>query len=172
MAELLDMLRDALADRYEVDRAIGRGGMAVVFLAHDLKYRRRVALKVLTPELSVTLAAERFLREIEIAAQLVHPHVLALYESGEAGGLLYYVTPFIEGGTLRDRLRKERGLPVHDAIRIATEVADALAYAHGQGVVHRDIKPENILLAGDHAWVADFGVARAVRHAALDGDLT
>ncbi|MGZ8470419.1 MAG: protein kinase domain-containing protein [Gemmatirosa sp.] len=166
------MLRDALADRYEVDRAIGRGDMAVVFLAHDLKYRRRVALKVLTPELSVTLAAERFLREIEIAAQLVHPHVLALYESGEAAGLLYYVTPFIEGGTLRDRLRKERGLPVHDAIRIATEVADALAYAHGQGVVHRDIKPENILLAGDHAWVADFGVARAVRHAALDGDLT
>ena len=172
MPDLLHLVRDALADRYEVDREIGRGGMAVVYLAHDLKHRRRVALKVLLPELSVTLAAERFLREIEIAAQLTHPHILALYESGEIDGLLYYVTPFIEGGTLRQRLRRERRLPVPEALRIAIEVADALAYAHAQGVVHRDIKPENILLASEHACVADFGVARAVRHAARDAELT
>jgi serine/threonine-protein kinase len=125
--DLLDTLRDALADRYEVDREIGRGGMAVVYLAHDLKHRRRVALKVLLPDLSASLAAERFLREIEIAAQLTHPHVLALYESGEVDGLLYYVTPYLEGGSLRDRLRRERRLPVAEAVRIGVEVADALA---------------------------------------------
>src|SRR5262245_40200270 len=136
--------------------------MATVFLAQDLRDPRRVAIKVLPPELAAVLGPERFRREIEIAAGLVHPHILALYESGTDGGLLYYVMPYAEGESLRHRLAREKQLPMADALRIAREVADALDYAHRKGVVHRDIKPENILLVDQHAMVADFGIARAI----------
>src|SRR5262245_27899281 len=136
--------------------------MATVFLAEDLKHRRRVAIKVLDPELSALLGPERFLREIEIGARLQHPHILTLLDSGEARGLLYYVMPYVEGESLRDRLEREKQLPVEKALRLTREVADALDHAHRAGVVHRDIKPENILLAAGHAVVADFGIARAV----------
>jgi serine/threonine-protein kinase len=159
-------LQAALAGRYQLDRPIGQGGMAAVFLAHDVRHGRRVAVKVLRPDLSATLGAERFLREIRIAARLNHPNIVMLIDSGEAAGLLYYVMPFVEGESLRQRLDREGALPPADAVRIAEEVADALEYAHGQGVVHRDIKPENILFAAGHAVVADFGVAKAVTTAA------
>src|SRR5262245_39524338 len=142
--------------------------MGVVFLAEDLRHRRRVAIKVLNPELATLLGSERFLREIEIAAGLNHPHILPVHESGSADGLLYYVMPYAEGESLRQRLEREKQLPLSDALRIAREVADALDYAHRRGVVHRDIKPENILLSEQHAVVADFGIARAV--AAAGGD--
>lgn len=155
-------LADALADRYAIERELGQGGMATVYLAHDLKHRRRVAVKVLRPELSAALGAERFLREIETTANLRHPHILPLYDSGEAGGFLFYVMPLVEGESLRDTLRREKRLPVEAALRIAREVADALSYAHERGVIHRDIKPENILLESGHAVVADFGIARVV----------
>jgi serine/threonine-protein kinase len=157
-----DRLRAALGNRYRVEREIGEGGMAVVYLAHDLRHDRRVALKVLRPELSAFLGAERFLREIRIAAQLNHPHILTLHDSGEADGLLFYVMPFVEGASLRHRLGTVPALAIGDAVTIAAEVADGLAYAHALGVVHRDIKPENILLAHGHAAIADFGIARAV----------
>jgi serine/threonine-protein kinase len=162
MTDLLARLAAALADRYTLDRELGHGGMAVVFLAEDLKHHRRVALKVLPPELAQVLGAERFLREIEIAARLAHPHILPLHESGEAGGFLYYVMPYVEGESLRDRLNRETQLPLADALQITREVADALAYAHSLGVIHRDIKPENILLQAGHAVVSDFGIARAI----------
>src|SRR5207302_2126339 len=136
--------------------------MATVYLARDLKHDRLVAVKVLRPELAAVLGAERFLREIRITANLNHPHILPLLDSGEAAGFLYYVTPYVEGESLRDRLDREKQLPLDDALRIATEVAGALAYAHSHGVVHRDIKPENIMLSGGTAVVADFGIARAV----------
>jgi serine/threonine-protein kinase len=136
--------------------------MATVYLAEDLKHRRQVAIKVLRPELSATLGPERFVREIEIAANLTHPHILPLFDSGEADGFLYYVMPFVEGESLRDRLQREEKLSVPDAVRITDQVASALSYAHERGVVHRDIKPENILCTGDQAIVADFGIARAV----------
>src|SRR3989440_6404410 len=136
--------------------------MATVFLAQDLKHHRSVAIKVLHAELAAALGPERFLREIEIAARLQHPHILPLYDSGAAAGLLYYIMPYVEGESLRDRLTREKQLPQDDALRIATEVAGALAYAHSHGVVHRDIKPENIMLSGGTAVVADFGIARAV----------
>src|SRR5881409_3617916 len=136
--------------------------MATVHLAQDLKHRRRVAVKVVRPEFATTLGAERFLREIEIAAALNHPHILAVHDSGQAAGLLYYVTPYVEGKTLRDRLQREKRLPLEEALQIAREVADALDYAHQRGVVHRDIKPENILFQSGHAVVADFGIARAI----------
>ncbi len=152
----------ALADRYRVEREIGAGGMATVYLAEDLKHRRRVAIKVLRAELGAEVGPERFLREIEISAQLHHPHILSLYDSGEAGGLLYYVMPYVEGESLRDRISREKQLPLDDALQIAREVGDALSYAHSRGVVHRDIKPENILLESGHAVVADFGIARAI----------
>ncbi|MBC7790195.1 MAG: protein kinase [Anaerolineae bacterium] len=152
----------ARGDRYRIERELGTGGMAVVYLAEDLKHRRQVALKVLRPELAAALGPERFLREIEIAAGLHHPHILPLYDSGDADGMLYYVMPFVEGESLRARLEREKQLPLDDAVRVAREVADALAYAHSRGVVHRDIKPENILLQAGHAIVADFGIARAV----------
>ncbi len=158
-------LRTSLADRYQLERELGRGGMATVFLAKDLKHDREVAIKVLHPELAASLGAERFEREIKLAAKLQHPHILGLYDSGAVDGLLYYVMPFVKGESLRDRLDRDGMLPVEDAIRIALEVADALGYAHAQGIVHRDIKPENILLSGDHALVADFGIARAVSEA-------
>ena len=172
MADLLDSLRKALADRYAVQRELGRGGMATVFLAEDLKHHRSVAIKVLHSELAAALGSERFLREIEIAARLQHPHILPLYDSGAAAGLLYYVMPYVEGESLRDRLAREKQLSQEDALRIATEVAGALAYAHSHGIVHRDIKPENIMLSGGTAVVADFGIARAVSVAGDGGHLT
>ena len=162
MADSVERLRAALADRYRIERELGRGGMATVYLAEDLKHRRQVALKVLRPELAAAVGPERFLREIEMGAQLTHPHILPLYDSGEADGFLYYVMPFAEGESLRDHLAREKQLPIDDALRIAREVADALSYAHGRGVIHRDIKPENILLESGHAVVADFGIARAI----------
>src|SRR5512146_2261204 len=162
MAELRHQLETALAGRYTIDREIGRGGMAIVYLAYDLRNERDVALKVLRPELAVTLAPERFLQEIRFSANLAHPHILPLHDSGDADGLLYYVMPFVRGESLRDRLEREGQLPLVDALTIAREVADALDYAHRAGVVHRDIKPENILLEEGHAVVSDFGIARAI----------
>ena len=168
---LLEQLTTALGDRYRVERELGRGGMAVVFLAEDLKHHRPVAIKLLKPELSAVLGSERFLREIEIAAALQHPHILPLYDSGEAAGLLYYVMPFAEGESLRQRLAREPQLPLDAALRITREVGSALQYAHEHGVVHRDIKPENIMLSGGQAVVADFGIARAL-HAVNADQLT
>jgi len=155
-------LTAALTDRYRIERELGQGGMATVYLAHDLKHDRAVALKVLRPELAVTLGLERFQTEIKTTARLHHPHILPLYDSGEAGGQLFYVMPLVDGESLRDRLTREKQLPLADALRITREVAEALAYAHARNVIHRDIKPENILLEGGHALVADFGIARAV----------
>ena len=155
-------VRKALADTYRVERVLGEGGMATVYLAEDIKHRRMVAIKVMRAELAATLGADRFLREVEIAAQLSHPHILPVHDSGEAGGVLYYVMPFVEGESLQERLRRETELPVEEAIRIAREVSDALAYAHRRKIVHRDIKPANILMSEGHAMVADFGIARAV----------
>ncbi len=162
MPELFERLKVALADRYTIERELGAGGMATVYLAEDLKHHRKVALKVLRPELAAALGPERFLREIEISANLNHPHILPLFDSGKADGFLYYVMPYIEGESLRDRLEREKQLPIDDALQIASEVADGLSHAHSFGVIHRDIKPANILLSGGHAVVADFGVARAV----------
>jgi eukaryotic-like serine/threonine-protein kinase len=165
---MINDLRAALARRYSIEREIGAGGMAQVFLARDLKHQRAVAIKILRPDLASAVGAERFLREIEIAAKLSHPHVLPLHDSGEIRGVPYYVMPYVEGESLRDRLTREKQLPVNEALRIAAEVADALAYAHGRGVLHRDIKPENILLSAGHAVVADFGIARAFSAAGGD----
>jgi eukaryotic-like serine/threonine-protein kinase len=160
---LPDGLRDALADRYALERELGRGGMATVYLAQDLRHDRPVALKVLLPELAATLGPERFQREIHFAARLQHPHILTVLDSGEAAGQLWFTMPFVEGESLRDRLRRERQLPVDDALRIAVEAARALDYAHHHGVVHRDIKPENIMLTSDGSTlVADFGIARGL----------
>ena len=162
MSDLLDRLKTALADRYAIERELGAGGMATVYLAEDIKHHRPVAVKVLRPELAAVLGAERFLREIEVTARLTHPHILTLLDSGEADGFLYYVMPFVEGESLRDKLNSEKQLPLDDALQFAREVADALSYAHSHDVVHRDIKPENILLEAGHAVIADFGIARAV----------
>ena len=162
MTDLDARLRRALPDRYAAERELGRGGMSVVYLARDVQHDRRVAVKVLLPELAQTLGADRFLREIAIAAKLTHPRIVPLLDSGAADGLLYYVMPFIDGESLRERLTREKQLPLHDALEIARQVAAALSYAHGHGIVHRDIKPENILLSGGEALVADFGIARAV----------
>ncbi|PYP01398.1 MAG: hypothetical protein DMD57_14010 [Gemmatimonadetes bacterium] len=168
MTDALSALSAALADRYRLERELGHGGMATVYLAQDLRHDRAVALKVLKPELAHALGPERFLREIQVTAQLDHPHILPLLDSGDAGGFLYYVMPYVQGETLRTRLMREKQLPLDDALQIAAEVADALNYAHGQGIVHRDIKPENLLLAGRHVRVADFGIARAVTAAGGD----
>lgn len=162
MGTELELLKRALGKRYSVEHELGRGGMATVYRAHDLKHDRPVAVKVLKPELAAALGAERFLREIALTARLDHPHILPLLDSGEADRFLYYVMPYVEGESLRDRLTREMQLPLNDVLAIAREVADALAYAHSHGIVHRDIKPENILLAAGHARVADFGIARAV----------
>jgi eukaryotic-like serine/threonine-protein kinase len=167
----LDRLADALAGRYRVERELGRGGMATVYLAQDLKHGRRVAIKVMRPEVAESLGADRFVREIEILAGLSHPHILPLFDSGEASGLLYYVMPYVEGESLRQRLERDVRFTPADAIRIAAQVASALGYAHEHGIIHRDIKPENILMNGDQAVVADFGIARAVE-AASDTRLT
>jgi len=164
-------LAAALADRYAIERELGAGGMATVYLAADLKHQRKVAVKVLRPELAAALGHERFLREITTTANLRHPHILPLYDSGETDEFLFYVMPFVEGESLRDRLDREKQLPLADAMEIAREVADALSYAHSRGVIHRDIKPENVLLESGHAVVADFGIARAV-DAAGGGRLT
>jgi serine/threonine-protein kinase len=165
MPELVTRLQQALADRYRIDGEIGAGGMATVFLAQDLRHDRKVALKLLRPELSAVIGAERFLAEIKLTANLQHPHILPLFDSGEADSHLFYVMPFVEGESLRSRLNREKQLPVAEAVRIATEVASALDYAHRHGVVHRDIKPENILLHDGRALVADFGIALAASKA-------
>jgi serine/threonine-protein kinase len=154
-------VKDALADRYIVEREIGRGGMATVYLAQDLKHNRPVAVKVLHPELATVLGPQRFLREIEITARLQHPHILPVHDSGEAGGFLFYVMPYVEGESMRDLFKRRGQLPLEEAVRFVREVAGALSYAHAREVVHRDIKPENILLSAGHAQVADFGVASA-----------
>jgi serine/threonine-protein kinase len=166
--DLLEQLKEALGQRYRVERELGHGGMAIVFLAEDLKHRRRIAIKLLKPELSAALGSERFLREIEIAAPLQHPHILPLYDSGEAAGLLYYTMPFVEGESLRERIARDGPLPLDEALTIARTVGDALHYAHERGVVHRDIKPENIMLSAGHALVADFGIARALQAAGAE----
>jgi tRNA A-37 threonylcarbamoyl transferase component Bud32/TolB-like protein len=153
---------EAVRDRYVLERELGRGGMATVYLAQDLKHDRRVALKVLHPELAATLGPERFLREIRLTARLDHPHILPVFDSGESAGFLWYTMPCVEGESLRDRLRREVQLPIEDAVRVAREVAEALDYAHRHGIVHRDIKPENVMLGEGHARVADFGVAQAL----------
>ena len=172
MADLLDRVKSALADRYRIERELGSGGMATVYLAQDLKHERRVAVKVLRPELAAALGPDRFHREIKIAANLHHPHILPLYDSGEADGFLYYVMPYEEGQSLRDRLAHEGELPITEAVRILRDVADALAHAHKHGVVHRDIKPDNVLLSERHALVTDFGVAKAVSEATGTQQLT
>ncbi|HEU5304079.1 MAG TPA: protein kinase [Gemmatimonadales bacterium] len=175
---MLNRLAAALGDRYAIQRELGAGGMALVYLARDLRHHRLVAIKVLRPELAASLGPERFLHEIEVAAGLQHPHIVPLYDSGagsaETGseGILYYVMPYVEGESLRQRLGREPQLPISEAVRIATEVASALAYAHAHGVVHRDIKPENVLLTGRYAMVADFGIARAIDTAAERRQLT
>ena len=151
----------ALSDRYRIERELGQGGMATVYLAEDLKHDRKVAIKVLRPELAAVIGAERFLSEIKTTANLQHPHILPLHDSGQVDGTVFYVMPYIAGESLRERLNRDKQMPVEDAVRIAREVADALGYAHDHGIIHRDIKPENIMLQGDHALVADFGIALA-----------
>jgi serine/threonine protein kinase len=168
---LAERVKAALSSRYVIERQIGQGGMAIVYLARDLRHNRKVALKVLRPELAAVIGADRFLHEIRVTASLQHPHILPLHDSGEESSFVYYVMPYVEGESLRDRLRTERQLPIEEAVRIAAEVAAALSYAHGRGVIHRDIKPENILLASGAAIVADFGIARAITEAG-EGRLT
>ena len=160
--DTIERVRAAFADRYEIEREVGQGGMAIVYVARDLKHDRQVAVKILRPELAAALGGDRFTREIQIIARLSHPHILPLHDSGEMGGYLFYVMPFVEGESLRKKLQRDGRLPIHEALRILREVVDALAYAHGHGIVHRDIKPDNVMLSGRHAIVADFGVAKAV----------
>jgi eukaryotic-like serine/threonine-protein kinase len=165
VSDALNRLTAALADRYRIERQLGQGGMATVYLAHDMKHDRKVAVKVLRPELAAVIGADRFLSEIKTTANLQHPHILPLHDSGQADSFLFYVMPFVEGESLRDRLTREKQLPIGDAVRIATEVAGALDYAHRHGIIHRDIKPENILLHDGRALVADFGIALAATSA-------
>jgi len=155
-------VKKALAGRYQIERVLGEGGMATVYLAHDQKHNRKVAVKVMRPELAATLGADRFLREVQVAAQLNHPHILPMHDSGEADGVLYYVMPYVEGETLKEHVAREGQLSVSESMRLGREVAEALAYAHTRGIIHRDIKPGNILLQSGHALVADFGIARAL----------
>src|SRR5438094_2351285 len=169
MLDVLDSLREALAPRYDVEREIGAGGMARVFLAVEQHPHRRVAIKVLDPEVSTRLLRERFIREVDLSSNLSHPHIVPIFSAGEVDGLFYYVMPYVEGESLRHRLLRERRLPLEAALQIACDAADALAFAHAQGIIHRDIKPENILLSSNHAIVADFGIARAISAA---GSLT
>src|SRR3989475_678948 len=162
MLDVLDSLRESLAPRFDVERQIGAGGMARVYRAVEHPPRRRVAIKVLDPEISTRLLRERFIREVDLSSKLSHPHIVPIFAAGEAAGLFYYVMPYVEGESLRHRLLRERKLALADALHITRDVADALGFAHAQGIIHRDIKPENILLTGDHAIVADFGIARAI----------
>ena len=162
MSDLVKRLEDGLAGRYTIDRELGQGGMAIVFLARDLRHDRMIALKVMRPQLASEIGADRFLREIKLAAGLTHPHILPLYDSGESDGLLFYVMPNMEGKSLRERLDAKQQLPLDQALQISREVASALDYAHRQNVVHRDIKPENILLHDGSAMVADFGIGKAL----------
>ena len=162
----------ALGDRYELRDVLGRGGMAVVYMAFDRKHHREVAVKVMRPDITATIGAERFLKEIQIVARMVHPHILSLHDSGEAEGFLYYVMPFIDGGSLRDRLGRDKRMAAERAIAIAEPIADALTYAHQCGVLHRDIKPENVLFTRSHPIVADFGIAKAVSSASSGAALT
>jgi len=166
--DLLDRLQEILSDRYRFERELGRGGMAVVVLAQDVRHQRPVAIKVFRSDVGDTTGIERFKREIRLLARLQHPHILPLYDSGTTGGTIYFVTPFVEGESLRQRLRREPQLPIDEAVRLTTEVADALDFAHQRDVVHRDIKPENILLHDGHAVVADFGIARAIRRSGAE----
>jgi tRNA A-37 threonylcarbamoyl transferase component Bud32 len=168
MTDQLGRLTASLAGRYAVEREVGRGGMATVYLARDLKHRRHVAVKVLHPDLAAAIGQERFLHEIEIVARLRHPHILPLHDSGDADGTLYFVMPFVEGESLRERLTRERQLGVDEALHIASEIADALAYAHAHGIIHRDIKPANIMLESNHAVVTDFGIALVTQSARTD----
>ncbi len=172
MSSQLERLKAALAGQFAIEREIGAGGMAIVYLAQDLRHKRKVAVKVLRPELAAVVGADRFLNEIQVTANLQHPHILPLFESGEADGLVYYVMPFVEGESLRDRLRREGPLPTSEVARLLGQVADALGYAHARGVLHRDIKPDNVMMSGRHATVMDFGVARAVTEAADEAALT
>ncbi len=158
-----EKLAAALAGRYEIEREIGQGGMAVVYLARDVKHDRKVALKVLRPELSSAMGVDRFPREIHIIAQMHHPHILPLHDSGEVDGFLYYVMPYVDGETLRARLTSKGSLSINESVRLLQEITDALSYAHNLGVMHRDIKPDNVMLSGKHATVMDFGIAKAVR---------
>ncbi|MFI5238202.1 MAG: serine/threonine-protein kinase, partial [Gemmatimonadales bacterium] len=166
--EISEQLQTELAARYTIERELGHGGMATVYLAHDIKHNRSVAIKVLRSDIAQTVGADRFLREIQLAAKLNHPNILALFDSGNADDSLFYVMPAVDGESLRDRMTRDRMLPVDEAVRIATEVAGALDYAHRHGVVHRDIKPENILLQEGHALVADFGIGKAL--SAVEGE--
>ena len=171
MPDAITRLNAALEGRYRIERELGEGGMATVFLADDLRHERKVALKVLKPELAAVVGADRFLAEIKTTANLQHPHILALFDSGEADGFLFYVMPFVEGESLRERLDREKQLPVDEVVRIATDLAEALDYAHRQSVIHRDVKPANILLHEGRPLIADFGIALAVS-AAGGGRLT
>ncbi len=172
MPDTLTRLSAALASRYRIERELGAGGMATVYLAEDIRHRRQVAIKVLRPDLTAALGPDRFTQEIEIAARLQHPHILGVFDSGSADGFLYYVMPYVEGESLRERLTRQGELPVHEAVRLLSEIADALGHAHSRGVVHRDIKPENVMLSGRHALVMDFGVAKAVNEASGQNRLT
>src|SRR5262245_38533301 len=162
MPEVPDDLATALAARYRVERQIGAGGMATVYLARDLKHQRAVAIKVLKADLAAAIGADRFVAEIRTTAHLSHPHILPLFDSGSADGFLFYAMPFVDGESLRAKLKREQALPLPDAVHILRELADALTYAHAVGVVHRDVKPDNILLSGRHVFLADFGVAHAL----------
>src|SRR2546427_6851314 len=162
MVDVLETLRARLAPNYDVEREIGAGGMARVFLAVQQHPHRGVAIKVLEPQVSPRLLRERFIREVDLSSKLSHPHIVPIFSAGEVDGLFYYVMPYVEGESLRHRLMRERTLPLEAALHITRDVADALAFAHAQGIIHRDIKPENILLSGNHAIVADFGIARAI----------
>jgi eukaryotic-like serine/threonine-protein kinase len=163
VSDLRARLEAALAQRYTIERELGRGGMATVYLAHDRQHDRHVALKALHPELAETLGGHRFKQEIQLAGRLQHPHILAVYDSGEADGLLWFTMPHVRGESLRARINRVGPLPVEEAVAIAREVADALDYAHRQGVIHRDVKPDNIMFADEHALVTDFGIARVVK---------
>src|SRR5687768_9963988 len=165
-------LARALGERYELRDVLGRGGMATVYIAYDRKHHRDVALKVMRPDISATIGADRFLKEIQIVARMVHPHILSLHDSGEADGFVYYVMPFIDGGSLRQRIERDTRMSAAHALGIAAPIADALTYAHQLGVLHRDIKPENVLFARSHPIVADFGIAKAVSSANSGAQLT
>jgi serine/threonine-protein kinase len=165
VSDLTERLKVAIADRYVIERELGEGGMALVYLAHDVKHERKVAMKVLRPELAAVIGAERFLQEIKVTANLQHSHILPLYDSGAADSFLYYVMPYVEGETLRAKLEREKQLGVDDAIALTRAIAGALEYAHKQGIIHRDIKPENILMRDSDPLIADFGIALALSHA-------